>query len=68
MSVSAGTSSSDMEKIDVASAPVTIFKKLHPVEYLERHLKERIREDGRTLDQLRSVSVATGTLLSLIHI
>ena len=62
-----------MEKIDVASAPVTIFKKLHPVEYLERHLKERIREDGRTLDQLRSVSVATGTLsqpfgLSLIHI
>lgn len=62
MSVSAGTSSSDMEKIDVASAPVTIFKKLHPVEYLERHLKERIREDGRTLDQLRSVSVATGTL------
>lgn len=44
------------------AAPLTIFKKLYPTEYFLRHLEERIREDGRSLDQFRSVSLATGTL------
>lgn len=41
---------------------LTIFKKLYPVDYLRRHLEERIREDGRSLDEFRPVSMATGIL------
>ena len=45
-----------------AAAPLTIFKKIYPTDYFRRHLEERIREDGRSLDQFRSASLATGIL------
>ena len=44
------------------AAPLTIFKKIYPTDYFRRHLEERIREDGRSLDQFRSASLATGIL------
>lgn len=44
------------------AAQVAMYKKLYPVDYLERHLSEKVREDGRALDEFRNASVATGIL------
>jgi len=44
------------------AAPMTTFKKLYPAEYLQRHLEQRVREDGRAFTDGRPASVAVGTL------
>ena len=45
------------------SSAATIFKRLHPEQYLSRFIDKGYRPDGRKLRAWRDVSVNTGTFL-----
>ncbi|WFD00438.1 hypothetical protein MYAM1_003187 [Malassezia yamatoensis] len=50
---------SEAKDMEVEAA---IFKKLYPVDFLQRHLHQNVREDGRAFQEARPVSLATGVL------
>ncbi|WFD44503.1 hypothetical protein MPSI1_003171 [Malassezia psittaci] len=52
----AATEAKDLE------VEAAIFKKLYPVNFLQRHLHQNVREDGREFQEARPVSLATGVL------
>ncbi|KAK7696075.1 hypothetical protein QCA50_000717 [Cerrena zonata] len=58
----ASSSSSSIEAAEQEALKVSTFRRLHPRVYLERFLAERVRPDGRELDELRDVTVNVGSI------
>lgn len=58
------TASSSFEVAEEEALKVSTFRRLHPRVYLERFLSEKVRPDGRELDESRDVTVNVGSYYS----
>lgn len=58
------TASSSFEVAEEKALKVSTFRRLHPRVYLERFLSEKVRPDGRELDESRDVTVNVGSYYS----
>ncbi|KZT02150.1 ribosomal protein S5 domain 2-like protein [Laetiporus sulphureus 93-53] len=62
MATADATTSSAASKAEQDALRASTFHRLHPKVYLERFLAEKVRPDGRELDEWRDVSLNVGSI------